>query len=96
MRSRRISSSIPRPIPPSTAPKTSPSSRSASTPRRPRRAVPMIHVSTDYVFDGSGTEPWSEGGAPRPLSVYGASKLAGDQAIAAAAPTHLIVRTSWV
>lgn len=61
-----------------------------------RRAVPMIHVSTDYVFDGSGTEPWSEGGAPRPLSVYGASKLAGDQAIAAAAPTHLIVRTSWV
>ncbi|OKO73841.1 dTDP-4-dehydrorhamnose reductase [Bradyrhizobium sp. AS23.2] len=61
-----------------------------------RHGVPMIHVSTDYVFDGSGTAPWREDSAPNPLSVYGASKLAGDQAIIAAAPAHLIVRTSWV
>lgn len=58
--------------------------------------VPLIHVSTDYVFDGSGSEPWREDSDPNPLSVYGASKLAGDQAIIAAAPAHLIVRTSWV
>lgn len=61
-----------------------------------RRGVPMIHVSTDYVFDGSGTEPWREDSAPNPLSAYGASKLAGDEAIIAAAPAHLILRTSWV
>ena len=61
-----------------------------------RRGVPMVHVSTDYVFDGSGTAPWREDSAPDPLSVYGASKLAGDRAIIAAAPTHLILRTSWV
>lgn len=61
-----------------------------------RHGVPMVHVSTDYVFDGSGTEPWREDSAPNPLSVYGASKLAGDQAIVAAAPAHLILRTSWV
>jgi len=61
-----------------------------------RRGVPMVHVSTDYVFDGSGSEPWREDSAPDPLSVYGASKLAGDRAIIAAGPAHLIVRTSWV
>jgi dTDP-4-dehydrorhamnose reductase len=60
-----------------------------------RHGAPMVHVSTDYVFDGSGTEPWCEDSAPNPLSVYGASKLAGDQAIMVAAPAHLIVRTSW-
>lgn len=61
-----------------------------------RRGVPMIHVSTDYVFDGSGTAPWREDSAPNPLSAYGASKLAGDQAIIAAGLAYLIVRTSWV
>lgn len=61
-----------------------------------RRDVPMVHVSTDYVFDGSGTAPWREDSEPNPLSVYGASKLAGDLAIMAAAPAHLIIRTSWV
>ncbi|CUT11430.1 dTDP4dehydrorhamnose reductase EC 111133 [Bradyrhizobium sp.] len=61
-----------------------------------RQGVPMIHLSTDYVFDGSGTAPWREDSEPNPLSVYGASKLAGDRAIIAAAPAHLIVRTSWV
>jgi dTDP-4-dehydrorhamnose reductase len=61
-----------------------------------RHGVAMVHFSTDYVFDGSGTAPWREESEPNPLSVYGASKLAGDRAITAAAPAHLIVRTSWV
>jgi len=61
-----------------------------------QHGVPMVHFSTDYVFDGSGTAPWREDSEPNPLSVYGASKLAGDRAIIAAAPVHLIVRTSWV
>lgn len=61
-----------------------------------RRGVPLIHFSTDYVFDGSGTEPWREDSEAKPLSVYGSTKLAGDQAIIGAAPAHLIVRTSWI
>jgi len=61
-----------------------------------RQGVPIIHLSTDYVFDGSGTAPWREDSTPYPLSVYGSSKLAGDRAIISAAPPHLIVRTSWV
>lgn len=61
-----------------------------------RHNVPLVHFSSDYVFDGSGSEPWSENSEPNPLSVYGASKLAGDQAIVSVLPAHLIVRTSWV
>lgn len=56
----------------------------------------LVHYSTDYVFDGSGTAPWREDAATGPVSVYGRSKLAGEQAIAAASARHLILRTSWV
>jgi len=60
------------------------------------RGVPLIHLSTDYVYDGSGERPWREDDATGPLSVYGASKLAGEDAIRAAKGPHLIIRTSWV
>jgi len=59
-------------------------------------AVPLVHFSTDYVFDGSGSRPWREVDAPRPLSVYGASKLGGETAVQAAGGPRLIVRTQWV
>ncbi|MBR1153683.1 dTDP-4-dehydrorhamnose reductase [Bradyrhizobium sp. JYMT SZCCT0428] len=61
-----------------------------------RNGVPLVHFSTDYVFDGSGSEPWREDSEPRPLSVYGKSKLAGERAIVAAGGAHIIVRTSWI
>ena len=56
----------------------------------------LVHYSTDYVFDGSGSRPWAEADAPAPLSVYGQSKLEGEQLIQAACRQHLILRTSWV
>lgn len=56
----------------------------------------LVHYSTDYVFNGSGHLPWTEGSPTGPLNVYGHSKLAGEGAIVAAGRRHLIFRTSWV
>ncbi len=61
-----------------------------------RRGALLVHYSTDYVFDGTKAGPWTEEDAPNPLSVYGASKLAGEKAIREVGGSHLIFRTSWV
>lgn len=58
--------------------------------------VPIIHISTDFIFDGMKAAPYSESEAPLPLSVYGCTKLAGEKAVAAGCPSHLILRTAWV
>jgi dTDP-4-dehydrorhamnose reductase len=56
----------------------------------------LVHYSTDYVFDGSGAEPWAEHSAVAPINFYGQSKRSGEQAIIASGCQHLIFRTSWV
>ena len=56
----------------------------------------LIHISTDYVFDGTLDRPYTPSDVPNPLNVYGASKLAGEQAIQAVGGTYSIVRTSWL
>ncbi len=56
----------------------------------------LIHISSDYIFDGSKDSPYVENDVPNPLSVYGHSKLLGEQLIAAIAPRYWIIRTSWV
>ena len=61
-----------------------------------RAGACMVHYSTDYVFDGSGTRAWTETDHPSPLNVYGQTKLEGEQLIQAACAKHLIFRTSWV
>jgi dTDP-4-dehydrorhamnose reductase len=73
----------------------------ADTPRRlaevaAEQGIPLIHYSTDYVFDGCKPGAYTEEDVPYPLSQYGASKLAGDQAVLATSPRHAVVRTSWV
>ena len=61
-----------------------------------KRGVPMVHFSTDYVFNGAGETPWREDDSTGPLSVYGLSKLAGETAVRSAGGSHLVIRTSWV
>lgn len=60
------------------------------------RAIPLLHLSTDYVFDGTKQGPYTEVDTPRPLNVYGRSKLEGEDAVRAAQPHHVILRTSWI
>jgi dTDP-4-dehydrorhamnose reductase len=60
------------------------------------RGVPVIHVSTDYVYDGTKTTPYVEADVPNPLGVYGRSKLGGEERLADALPRHVILRSAWL
>jgi dTDP-4-dehydrorhamnose reductase len=61
-----------------------------------RRGIPLVHISTDFVFDGTKGAPYVEQDQAAPLNVYGRSKLVGEHAVRAANPRHVILRTSWV
>jgi len=91
------------PPPPSSSPWKGEESSRAMTPlRRHTPAAPseprpaMIYISTDFVFDGAKTEPYTEYDAPNPLGAYGASKLAGERHVRELVPCHFIVRTAWL
>ncbi len=58
--------------------------------------IPLVHISTDYVFPGTGHHPWAPGDTTRPANAYGRSKWAGERGIRASGCTHAILRTSWV
>jgi len=60
------------------------------------QGIPLVHYSTDYVFDGSGTQPWTEDQSVAPLNTYGKSKRAGEEGIIGTGGDYLILRTSWV
>lgn len=60
------------------------------------RGIPIIHVSTDYVFDGTKSSPYQEDDATGPTSIYGSTKLAGEIAVRVANPRHVIIRTAWI
>ena len=60
------------------------------------RGLPFLHISTDYVFDGTGTRPWPTSADPSPMSAYGRTKLQGENGVASTGGTYAILRTSWV
>ena len=62
----------------------------------PQSGVPLVHLSTDYIFDGESQEPAREDDPPRPLNVYGQSKLAGEIAVRQRLRAHIILRSSWI